>query len=71
MYPDSPAMHEAFDAIGEHGRLIVSEPLGDELPGAWNTVPERSWGVVNPGAEQDDMRSFNPVVPARRAPALV
>ena len=71
MYPDSPVMHEAFDAIGEHGRLIVSEPLGDELPGAWNTVPDRSWGVVNPGAEQDDMRSFNPVAPARRAPALV
>ena len=71
MYPDSPAMHEALDAIGEHGRLIVSEPLGDELPGAWNAVPERSWGVLNPGAEQDDLRSFNPVVPARRAPALV
>src|SRR4051794_16609220 len=71
MYPDSPVMHEALGAVGEHGRLIVSEPLGDELPGAWNSVPERSWGVVNPGAEQDDMRTFNPAVPARRAAALV
>jgi glutamine amidotransferase len=71
MYPDSPVMHEVLDAVGEHGRLIVSEPLGDELPGAWNSVPERSWGVVTPGAGQDDLRSFNPVVPARRAAALV
>jgi predicted glutamine amidotransferase len=71
MYPDSQVMHEVLDAVGEHGRLIVSEPLGDELPGAWNSVPERSWGVVNPGAGQDDLRSFNPVVPARRATALV
>jgi glutamine amidotransferase len=48
--------------------LVVSEPLGDKLPGAWNEVPERSWGVIRPG--QDDLRSFNPTTPSRRSPAL-
>ena len=69
MYPDSPVMQEVSEALGREGRLIVSEPLGDELPGAWNAVPERSWGVIQPG--EDDLRSFNPVVPARRAASLV
>ncbi|MGW6685053.1 class II glutamine amidotransferase, partial [Streptomyces sp. NPDC054961] len=31
-------------------RLVVSEPLGD-LPGAWNEVPESTYGVVQPGAD--------------------
>ena len=65
MYPDSPIMREVSGELGREGRLIVSEPLGDKLPGAWNIVPERSWGVVQPG--QDDLRSFTPVAPARRA----
>jgi predicted glutamine amidotransferase len=68
MYPDAPVMLEVVRKAGREARLIVSEPLGDELPGAWNSVPERSWGVIQPG--QDDLRSFNPTAPARRAAAL-
>lgn len=44
--------------ISDETRLVVSEPLGD-LPGAWNQVPEGSYGVVHEGA--DDMYSFTPV----------
>src|SRR5207253_11256567 len=52
-----------------HGesRLVVSESLGDELPGAWNEVAESSWGVIKPG--QDELHAFTPavdVVGARR-----
>ena len=64
MYPDSPYMRDVSGELGREGRLIVSEPLGDKLPGAWNLVPERSWGVVQPG--HDELHSFTPVVPARR-----
>ncbi|MEU2745707.1 class II glutamine amidotransferase [Streptomyces collinus] len=43
--------------ISDETRLVVSEPLGD-LPGAWNTVPENSYGVVQPG--RDLLRHFEP-----------
>jgi glutamine amidotransferase len=69
MYPDSNTMREVVSKAGRDARLVVSEPLGDELPGAWNAVPERSWGVIQPG--QDDLRSFTPTPPQRRAAALV
>ncbi|RII20446.1 Amidohydrolase EgtC [Streptomyces sp. YIM 130001] len=39
-------------------RLVVSEPLGD-LPGVWHEVPESSYGVVQPGA--DEFLPFAPV----------
>jgi predicted glutamine amidotransferase len=68
MYPDSPVMHEVTSEFGRAGRLIASEPLGEQLLGAWNEVPERSWGVVQPGHE--DLRSFSPVAPERRSAAL-
>jgi predicted glutamine amidotransferase len=68
MYPDAPVMLEVVQKAGLDARLIVSEPLGDELLGAWNSVPERSWGVIQPG--QDDLRSFKPTTPARRTAAL-
>jgi len=67
MYPDSPTMFEVASKLGSAGRLVVSEPLGDELPGAWNAVPESSWGVIQPG--DDDLRPFTPTAPARRAVA--
>lgn len=67
-YPDSPVMREVSKELGREGRLIVSEPLGDELPGAWNAVPEQSWGVVQPG--QDDLEKFTPTMPKRLARAL-
>ncbi|MGX1884933.1 class II glutamine amidotransferase [Streptomyces sp. NPDC055287] len=44
--------------LSEETRLVVSEPLGD-LPGAWNEVPEHSYGVVRAGA--DELRPFAPV----------
>jgi predicted glutamine amidotransferase len=44
--------------LGAEARLIVSEPLRD-LPGAWNEVPEGSWGVVRPG--EDEIQSFRPL----------
>jgi glutamine amidotransferase len=69
MYPDNEYMREVASKGGNEARLIVSEPLGDRLPGAWNEVPERSWGVIRPGP--DDLRSFNPTAPERRGAALV
>lgn len=44
--------------VSDDTRLIVSEPLGD-LPGAWNAVPEGTYGVVQP--EGDRMADFAPV----------
>ena len=55
-YPDNPILH----LVSEETRLIVSEPLGD-LEGAWNAVPESSWGVVQEG--QDRLEPFTPVAP--------
>jgi glutamine amidotransferase len=52
-YPDNPVLHELSDET----RLVVSEPLGD-LAGAWNEVPEASYGVVQEG--QDELRPFTP-----------
>ncbi|KOU30625.1 glutamine amidotransferase [Streptomyces sp. WM6372] len=46
LHPDMEFLQEVSDET----RLIVSEPLGD-LPGAWNEVPESSYGVVRPGAD--------------------
>ncbi len=49
---------EVLDRLGSETRLIVSEPLRD-LPGAWNEVPEGSWGVVRPG--DDEIQPFLPL----------
>ncbi|HZE03918.1 MAG TPA: class II glutamine amidotransferase [Solirubrobacteraceae bacterium] len=46
LYPERAILHE----MSEDARLIVSEPIGD-LPGAWNEVPESSWGVVGGGSD--------------------
>ena len=43
--------------LGDEARLVVSEPLGT-LAGAWNEVPESSYGIVKPG--QDEMHPFTP-----------
>ena len=55
-YPDNPVFH----GLSDETRLIVSEPLGD-LAGAWNEVPESSWGVVREG--QDELHAFTPQPP--------
>jgi glutamine amidotransferase len=68
MYPDSEDLRMVKAEGGLEARMIVSEPLGERLPGAWNEVPERSWGVVQPG--RDDLHSFTPTAPPRRARAL-
>ena len=52
-YPDNPVLHDLSDET----RIVLSEPLGD-LAGAWNAVPESSWGVVQPG--QDELHPFTP-----------
>ena len=52
-YPDNPVLH----GLSDETRIVVSEPLGD-LAGAWNEVPEASWGVVQEG--QDELHSFVP-----------
>jgi predicted glutamine amidotransferase len=56
-YPDNPIFHEVSDET----RLVVSEPLGD-LAGAWNEVPESSYGIVQEG--QDELHPFAPVPPS-------
>ncbi|MDX3520645.1 class II glutamine amidotransferase [Streptomyces scabiei] len=56
LHPDLSFLREVSDDT----RLIVSEPLGD-MPGAWNEVPESSYGVVRPG--EDVLHSFAPLVP--------
>ncbi|MBC2905747.1 class II glutamine amidotransferase [Streptomyces cupreus] len=53
LHPDMAFLQEVSDET----RLIVSEPLGD-LPGAWNEVPESSYGVVHAGA--DGLYPFTP-----------
>lgn len=53
LYPENELLRD----LDVESRLVVSEPLGD-LPGAWNEVPESSWGVIKPG--QDELESFSP-----------
>ncbi len=55
-HPDNPVLHR----LSDESRLVVSEPLGD-LAGAWNEVPESSYGIVQEG--QDVLRPFNPHLP--------
>jgi predicted glutamine amidotransferase len=58
-------MHPELEALkgrSDEARLVVSEPLRD-LEGAWNEVPEASWGVVRPG--QDELHPFQPTAAAQ------
>jgi predicted glutamine amidotransferase len=54
LHPERTRLQE----VSDESRIIVSEPLGD-LPGAWNEVPESSYGVVGEG--DDELRPFRPV----------
>jgi len=58
LYPEV----EILARVSAESRLIVSEPLRD-LPGAWNEVPESSWGVVQEGP--DELHPFEPKAPAK------
>jgi predicted glutamine amidotransferase len=53
MYPERPRLQEVSDDT----RIIVSEPFVD-LAGAWNEVPESSYGLVAEG--QDELHPFRP-----------
>ena len=53
LYPDDIRLQ----ALGDESRLVVSEPLG-ELVGAWNEVPESSYGLIKPG--RDELHTFTP-----------
>jgi glutamine amidotransferase len=55
-HPDNPILH----LVSDETRLVVSEPLGD-LAGAWNEVPEASYGIVQEG--QDELHPFQPIPP--------
>ncbi|GHJ43275.1 class II glutamine amidotransferase [Catellatospora sp. TT07R-123] len=56
LHPDVTVLQH----VSDESRLIVSEPLGD-LPGAWNAVPESTYGVIQAGA--DVITSFRPQWP--------
>jgi glutamine amidotransferase len=56
-HPDNSVLHNVSDQT----RLVVSEPLGD-LAGAWNEVPESSYGVIQEG--QDELQPFTPKTPS-------
>jgi predicted glutamine amidotransferase len=58
LYPE----REIFQYVTDDARVIVSEPMGD-LPGAWNEVPESSWGVMGQG--DDELRAFTVQPPSR------
>jgi glutamine amidotransferase len=56
-HPDNAVLHQ----LSDESRLVVSEPVGD-LAGAWNEVPESSYGVIQEG--QDELRPFTPRPPS-------
>jgi glutamine amidotransferase len=63
--PTLRALHpelEVLSTLSDESRLIVSEPVR-ELAGAWNEVPESSYGIVQEG--QDELRPFRPKAPTK------
>jgi glutamine amidotransferase len=64
LYPEQEILQE----VSEDARLIVSEPIGN-LPGAWNEVPESSWGVV--GGGEDQIHAFKTKPPSKAVPVGV
>jgi glutamine amidotransferase len=53
---------EVLRELSDEARFIVSEPLR-ELTGAWNEVPESTYGVVQEG--EDELKPFTPRAPSR------
>jgi len=56
MYP----ANEILQRVSDETRIVVSEPLGN-LVGAWQPVPESSYGVIQKGA--DKLAHFQPRLP--------
>jgi hypothetical protein len=44
---------QRLEEVSDETRIVVCEPFG---PGAWNEVPESSYGVVREG--DDELRPF-------------
>jgi predicted glutamine amidotransferase len=63
LYPDRKILED----LSDDARLVVSEPVGD-LPGAWNEVPEGSYGVVGKG--DDQLRPFRVKPPSGATQAV-
>jgi glutamine amidotransferase len=61
LYPE----REFLQQLSDEARMVLSEPIGD-LPGAWNEVPEASYGVAGQG--DDQVRPFKVTPPTRTAP---
>ena len=57
-YPE----RQVLQRLSDDARIVVSEPIGD-LPGAWNEVPEASYGVVGKG--HDQLVPFTPKLPPK------
>jgi predicted glutamine amidotransferase len=62
LYPEREILFE----VSDDARLVVSEPIGD-LAGAWNEVPESSYGVVGNG--EDRLSPFKVKAPSVAVPA--
>jgi hypothetical protein len=56
LYPEN----ENLRRVSDETRIVVSEPLR-ELVGAWQPLPESSYGVIQEGADQ--LGAFRPSVP--------
>jgi len=61
LYPEREILFE----VSDDARLVVSEPIGD-LAGAWNEVPESSYGVVGNG--EDRLSPFKVKAPSVAVP---
>ena len=61
LYPERQILQE----LSDDARIVLSEPIGD-LPGAWNEVPEGSYGVVGEG--EDQLLPFRVKRPGKPAP---
>jgi predicted glutamine amidotransferase len=61
LYPERERLQE----LSDDARLVVSEPIGD-LPGAWNEVPEASYGVIGRG--HDEVLPFVVKAPSTAVP---
>jgi predicted glutamine amidotransferase len=59
LYPERQILQQLSDDT----RIVLSEPIGD-LPGAWNEVPEGSYGVAGQG--EDELRPFKVKPPTKR-----
>jgi predicted glutamine amidotransferase len=64
LYPEREVLFE----VSDDARLVVSEPIGD-LPGAWNEVPESSYGVIGNG--EDRLSTFVVKEPSAAVPVTV